>query len=76
MERGETVHITRRGKTVAVLLSEDEYERLCQGRKPPDFGNLVEKMRSDLAFEPLDWPQEEVDSWHDRRLVREFEWLE
>lgn len=32
-ESGETAHITRRGKPVAVLLSEDEYARLRRGRE-------------------------------------------
>jgi len=73
-ERGEAVHITRRGKTVAVILSEDEYTRLRQGQKQGNFCDLVDAMRSDPAFDPIDWSQEEVDSWRDRRPVREFEW--
>lgn len=74
VERGEAVHITRRGKPVAVLLSEDEYRRLRQGRKQYNFWELVSEMRSDPAFEPVDWSQEDVDSWRDRRPVREFKW--
>jgi len=76
-ERGEAVHITRRGKPVAVLLSEDEYARLRQGeKKQRNFWDLVDEMRSDPAFAPVDWSQEEVDSWRDRRPVREFKWPE
>jgi len=74
VERGEAVHITRRGKPVAVLLSEDKYRRLRQDQKQRNFWDLVSEMRSDPAFEPVDWPQEEVDSWRDRRPVREFKW--
>ena len=75
-ERGETLHITRRGKPVAVLLSEDEYARLRQGQEQRNFWELIAEMRSDPAFEPVDWSKEEVDSWRDRRPAREFEWPE
>jgi prevent-host-death family protein len=73
-ERGEAVHITRRGKPVAVLLSEDEYARLRQGQEQRNFWDLIAEMRSDSAFEPVDWSQEEVNSWRDRRPAREFDW--
>lgn len=76
VERGEAVHITRRGKPVAVLLSEDEYARLCQSQEQRDFWDLIEEMRADPAFAPVDWSGEEVDSWRDRRPAREFEWPE
>jgi len=75
-ERGEAVHITRRGKPVAVLLSEDEYARLRQGQKQHNFWDLIVEMRSDPAFEPVDWTPEEIESWRDRRPTREFEWPE
>ncbi len=75
-ERGETVHITRRGKPVAVLLSEDEYARLRQGQEQRNFWDLIAEMRADPTFEPVDWSQEEVNSWRDRRPAREFEWPE
>ncbi|WP_133512551.1 type II toxin-antitoxin system Phd/YefM family antitoxin [Candidatus Thiosymbion oneisti] len=74
-ERGEAVHITRRGKPVAVLLSEDEYTRLRQGQKQGNLWDLIDEMRSDPAFEPVDWSQEEVDSWRDRRPVQEFQYI-
>jgi len=72
-ERGEAVHITRRGKPVAVLLSEDEYARLRRGQQQ-NFWDLIAEMRSDPSFEPVDWSKEEVDSWRDRRPTQEFEW--
>ena len=75
-ERGEVVHITRRGKPVAVLLSEEEYARLRQGQEQQNFWDLIAEMRDDPAFEPVDWRREEVDSWRDRRPAREFEWPE
>jgi prevent-host-death family protein len=75
-ERGEPVHITRRGRPVAVLLSEDEYARLRQGQAKPDFWDLITEMRADPAFAPLDWTDETIDSWRDRQPAREFEWPE
>jgi prevent-host-death family protein len=76
VERGESVHITRRGKPVAVLLSENEYARLRRGQSQRDFWDLITEMRADPAFEPVDWTDEEVDSWRDRQPAREFEWPE
>ncbi len=73
-EKGEPVHITRRGKPVAVLLSEDEYPRLRQGQEQRNFWDLIVEMRSEPEFEPIDWTWEEVDSWRDRRAAPEFEW--
>ncbi|NEV64385.1 type II toxin-antitoxin system Phd/YefM family antitoxin [Thiorhodococcus minor] len=77
-ERGEAVHITRRGKPVAVLLSEAEYARLrlSQGAMQPDFWDLITEMRADPAFEPVDWSKDEIDAWRDHRSVRDFEWPE
>ena len=75
-EQGETLHITRRGKPVAVLLSEGTYARLCQGRESLDFWSLVEEMRADPNFQPIDWTPEEIDAWRDRRPMREFAWPE
>jgi len=75
-ERGEAVHITRRGRPVAVLLSEDAYRRLSQGREQQDFWSLVSEMRADPAFEPVDWSREDVDAWRDRGPGRDFRWPE
>lgn len=75
-EQGEAVHITRRGKPVAVLLSEDEYARLCRGQTPRDFWDLITEMRADPAFEPANWSDEEIDSWRDHQPARTFEWRE
>ena len=75
-ENGKPVHITRRGKPVAVLLSEDEYARLLQGRKHDNFWNLIVEMRSDPEFQAVDWTPEEIASWRDRELAPDFEWPE
>jgi prevent-host-death family protein len=75
-ESGDAVHITRRGTPVAVLLSEDEYARLCQGREPQDFWQSIVEMRSDPGFQPVDWSADEVDAWRDRRPQQGFQWPE
>ena len=73
-EHGETVHITRRGQPVAVLLSKDEYERLKSGEPKKDLWQAIQEWRAQATF---DWPEltpEEVDSWRDRSPGREFSW--
>jgi prevent-host-death family protein len=73
-EQGQAIHITRRGKPVAVLVSEDEYERLKTGEKKKDFWQAIQEMRADPNFEPVDLSLEEVDSWRDKSPGREFSW--
>ena len=76
-ERGEAVHITRRGRPVAVLLSEAEYQRLSRGSSRPTFWEAIQAMRADPGFEPVDLQPEEVASWRDRAAEgRDVEWPE
>ena len=76
-ERGEAVHITRRGKPVAVLVSEDEYRRLCQcSLARSDFWDQITRMREAPNFVPVDLTTAEVASWRDARPVHAFEWPE
>lgn len=73
-ERGEPVHITRRGKPVAVIISEAVYERLKSGALEKDIWQAIQEWRAQTRF---DWPElmpEEVDSWRDRSPGREFTW--
>ena len=73
-ERGEAIHITRRGKPVVVLVSEEEYERLKAGEQKKDVWQALQEWRAQVSF---DWPEltpEEVDSWRDRSPGREFSW--
>ena len=74
VEDGETVHITRRGKPVAVLVSKDEYDRLESGKPRQNFWQGIQDWRFQAGF---DWPEltrDEVDGWRDRRPPREPEW--
>lgn len=76
-ERGDAVHITRRGRPVAVLLSEAEYARLSRGTTRPTFWEAIQAMRADPDFEPVDLQPEEIASWRDRAAEgRDFEWPE
>lgn len=72
-ELGEAVRITRRGRPVAVLISEAEYDHLApQAKKDP--WQAVEDWRRTASF---DWPEltsEEIDSWRDRSSGSEFSW--
>ena len=74
VEAGETVHITRRGKPVAVLVSMDDYARLKSGKPRRNFWQGITEWRAQESF---DWPEltpDEVDGWRDRRPPREPEW--
>jgi prevent-host-death family protein len=75
-ERGQPVHITRRGKPVAVLLSQAEYERLSRGVSPPTFWDAIQAMRADPGFQPVDLTPEEIRSWRDGTSGRDFQWPE
>jgi len=76
-ERGEAVHITRRGRPVAVLLSEAEYERLSRASPRFTFWEAIQAMRAAPDFEPVDLPPEEVGFWRDRAAGgRDFAWPE
>ena len=71
-ERGCAVEITRRGKSVAVLLSEAEYSRLTSGR-----GGYWEALQQWRAA--VDWDElgDIDDVWadvRDRSPGRDFEW--
>lgn len=43
-ERGAVVTVTRRGKPVARLLAESEFQRLVRRRKPIDWGTTLVDM--------------------------------
>ena len=73
-ENGEPVHITRRGKPVAVLVSRDEYERLESAGTGSDFWQGIKEWRAQTSFDWSELTPYEVDSWRDRRPPRGPEW--
>jgi len=74
-EAGKPTRLTRRGKPVAVLLSEDAYHRLQSGASPRrDLWDFVERWRATL---PKDWEgisAEEARRWRDRSEGRASPW--
>lgn len=74
-ENGEVVHITRRGSPVAVLVSEDQYERFgVQAAR--DCWQAIKDWRSKASFDGADLSDEAVDGWRDRSTGRGFAWPE
>lgn len=75
VEAGDPAFITRRGKPVAVLLSQATYERLGQGAAKDDCWEAIKRWRSDMDFDWPDLTPDEVRSWRDGS-GRAFEWPE
>ena len=81
-EGGEVVHISRHGKPVAVLLSEQAYAALQGQQQRSMVWEAIAQWRSaGQASHPEEWPlasgvsgEEAVKSWRDRSLGREV-WL-
>ncbi|MEL7476758.1 MAG: type II toxin-antitoxin system Phd/YefM family antitoxin [Cyanobacteria bacterium J06555_12] len=68
-ETGETVQITRRGKPVAVILSQDDYQRLKS--KQTEFGEDLEAFREAHRIAELDIEPEQIFGDRDRTPGRE-----
>jgi prevent-host-death family protein len=75
-EAGESVHITRRGKRVAVILSEQEFNRLTAAPAMPtrylDFLDGWRKRSQSEGCEPL--TEQEVANLRSRDAGRDFSW--
>jgi prevent-host-death family protein len=50
-ERGEAIHITRHGKPVTVLLSEEAYEQLKSREQQTDFWHAIQAWRTQASFD-------------------------
>ena len=72
VESGQVVHITRRGKPVAVLVSEEEYERFESGGSNKDFWQAIEDWRAQTSFEWLELMPDEITG-HRRNRVFAYE---
>ena len=71
-EAGEPVRITRRGKPVAVLLSEQEFERLT-GRG--GFADFLRQWRLDMEKTGCEFvSQEEMEDLRDNASRKPSEW--
>lgn len=72
-EAGEVVRISRRGKPVAVLLSEGAYRRLTGGGPVQDSWSAIQQWRAaGDTRQPSHWlePLDDSDAWRDRSPAR------
>lgn len=72
-EEGTVVHLTRRGKPVAVMLGAEEYARLARGKR--DFAEAYRAWRAKYGGEDLGIDPDEI--WgdvRDRSPARDFAW--
>jgi antitoxin Phd len=74
VEHTGPLQLTRRGHAVAVLLSQEEYERLSS--RKPDLWEAIVAFRegNDLDLEPLE--DSHFEGLRDSSSAREFEWPE
>ena len=70
VEQGEDIHLTRHGKPVAVLISEERYQQLFTNGK--QVFNAIIQWRN--QYQTVGLTDEEIDSWRDRSPAREFSW--
>lgn len=71
VESGQPVSITRRGKPVAVLVSQAEFERLS-GQQAPDLWNAITAFRANHDLSKIS--DEDFASLRDASTGREFSW--
>ncbi|MGH8528949.1 MAG: type II toxin-antitoxin system Phd/YefM family antitoxin [Nevskiales bacterium] len=73
-EKGKAVRLTRRGKPVAVLVSDREYERMQTARQPRhDFTHFLQGWRREMIAKGLPFvSREELATARDHTPAREF----
>jgi len=71
-EKGKAVRLTRRGKPVAVIVSDQEYERLAAGQQPRrDFMRFLQGWRREMIAKGLPFAADE-ELVRDRAQGRSF----
>jgi len=71
--QGEVLHLSRHGKTVAVLLSEAEYQNLLHQKKEP--WKAIAQWREETNLDELDsWDDTEMKCWRQEEAGRSFSW--
>jgi prevent-host-death family protein len=67
-ERGQAIRLTRRGKPVAVLVSDREYQRFRRGReRRPDFFQFLQGWRREMIAKGIPFmTDEEITAFRDR----------
>jgi prevent-host-death family protein len=73
-EKGKAVRLTRRGKPVAVIVSDREYERLAAGQQPRgDFMRFLQGWRREMIAKGLPFASDEdLAAARDRSPGRAF----
>lgn len=72
-EAGETVHITRRGKRVAVLLSDREFARLSTPRQ--GFTEFAQEWRKNMIARGIEFPATgDLDNLRDNSTRQDTSW--
>jgi prevent-host-death family protein len=72
-EAGETIHITRRGKPVAVLISDREFARLSAPRQ--GFTEFAQEWRKNMIARGIEFPTAgELDNLRDNSARPDISW--
>jgi prevent-host-death family protein len=73
-EKGHAVRLTRRGRPVAVLVSDREYERMKAAKQPRgDFMHFLHGWRREMIAKGVSFStDEEISAAKDREPGREF----
>lgn len=71
LENGERIALTRRGKTVAILIAPADYAGLA-GEQPRPWWEIIEQFQQ--QGDKVDLSDQEIDSWRDRSPPRENIW--
>ena len=76
VEGAEVVHLTRRGKSVAVLMSETDDAALHPQQTRPGLWDAIAEWRTQTAFDGPDLTPQEIDGWRDPSPGRVFDWTD
>ena len=73
VEKGRPVRLTRRGRPVAVLLSQRHYERLARRTSPRDFLPFLQGWRREMIAKGVPFSSDqEIEALRDRTSGRDF----
>ncbi|MBZ0092803.1 MAG: type II toxin-antitoxin system Phd/YefM family antitoxin [Sulfuricellaceae bacterium] len=73
VEQGQPARLTRRGKAVAVLISEADYQQLL-GHEKADLWTSIEDFRRTHRLDKMPFSDEDFAGLRDQDSGREFEW--
>ncbi len=71
-ENGKSIHLSRHGKPVAVLVSAERYDHLTKEKDSP--WKAIVKWRSSVSLQGDDLSDQEIATWRDRTTERAFSW--